>query len=459
MEERIVEFVAALRAAGVRVSVAESADCLSAVRQTGVQSRETFRTALRLTLIKDGKDHPAFERLFPLYFGAGTPPPLQPSDLLSPEEEEMLRRALASLGPGLLDLLRRLMEGRRLDPEELEALGEAAGLPSARTPWEQRWAEQRMKRALGWQEVEEALEALLEALARMGMGEEARERVREMFGANLEALEEQVRRHAGVSTLRRALEEPQREKGPDLMHRPFQQITEEEADLLRREVRRLAARLRSRAALRHRRGKRGVLDPKATLRANLRHAGVPILLRLKTRHLKPKLAILCDVSTSVRHCAEFMLRLLYELQDQVAKARSFAFIDRIEEISEAFHEHRPEVAVETVLRRLPPGHYNTDLGAALEQFDRRHLDAVDRRTTVIFLGDGRNNHSDPRVDLIDRIRRRARRVLWMNPEPRPLWGTGDSDIWAYVPFCDHVHQVSNLAELSAAVDRLFWPGR
>ncbi|MBI1725254.1 MAG: VWA domain-containing protein, partial [Candidatus Tectomicrobia bacterium] len=314
-------------------------------------------------------------------------------------------------------------------------------------------------RALGWQEVEEALEALLEALARMGMGEEARERVQEMFGANLEALEEQVRRHAGVSTLRRALEEPQREKGPDLMHRPFQQITEEEADLLRREVRRLAARLRSRAALRRRRGKRGVLDPKATLRANLRHAGVPILLRLKTRHLKPKLAILCDVSTSVRHCAEFMLRLLYELQDQVAKARSFAFIDRIEEISEAFHEHRPEVAVETVLRRLPPGHYNTDLGAALEQFDRRHLDAVDRRTTVIFLGDGRNNHSDPRVDLIDRIRRRARRVLWMNPEPRPLWGTGDSDIWAYVPFCDHVHQVSNLAELSAAVDRLFWPGR
>ncbi|MFQ5691578.1 MAG: VWA domain-containing protein, partial [Nitrospinota bacterium] len=417
------------------------------------------RRVLRVTLVKDGKDLPTFERLFPLYFGTGAPPLLRPSDLLSPEEAEMLRRALASLGPELLDLLRRLMEGRGLEPEELRSLGEASGLPGVRSPWEQRWAEERMMRALGGREAMEALERLLEALARMGMSEEGRERVREMFGANLEALAEQIRHYAGGSVARRAAEERRRDRGPDLMHRPFRRLTEEEADALRDEVRRLAARLRSRAALRHRRGRKGVLDPKATLRANLRNGGVPMELRWKRRRLKPKLVLLCDVSTSVRHCAEFMLRLIYELQDQVAKARSFAFIDHVEEISGAFDEHRPEVAVERVLRGLPPGHYNTDLGASLAQFCQDHLDAVDGRTTVIFLGDGRNNFNDPRADLVEAIRRRARRVVWMNPEERPLWGTGDSDIRDYAPHCDLLHQVSNLAELSAAVDRLFLPGR
>ena len=459
MDDRIIDFVAALRGAGVRVSVAESADSMSAVEQTGIHDRETFRSALRLTLIKDGKDISTFERLFPLFFGIGEPPLLQPSDVLSPDEEEMLRQALQALGPDLLDLLRQLLEGRGLEPQDLEALGEAAGLPNFGDSRQQRWAEQRMKRALGWQDLEEALEQLLELLAQMGMSQEGREKVLEMLGANLDALEEQIRHYAGGSIARRAAEEPRPETGPDLMHRPFQRLTEEEADALRDEIRRLAARLRSRVTLRHRRGKKGVLDPKATIRANLRHGGVPIELRLKTRHLKPKLALICDISTSVRHCAEFMLRLIYELQDQVAKARSFAFIDHIEEISGAFDEHRPEVAVEEVLGRLQPGYYNTDLGASLEQFCKRFLDAVDSRTTVIFLGDGRNNYNDPRLDLVTMIQRRARRVLWLNPEPRPLWGTGDSDIRDYGPLCDSLDQVSNLAELASAVDRIFLPGR
>ncbi len=459
MEDRIVDFVAGLRGAGVRVSVAESADCLSAVDHTGVRDRETFRRALHITLIKDGSDLPKFERLFPLYFGTGEKPRLQPSDVLTPEEMETLQRALGSLDPELLELLRQLLEGRPLDRADLDALGDASGLPSARTPWERRWAERRMMRTLGLEEAMEALERLLEALAEMGMGEEGLEKVREVFRTNLEALEEQVRHHARGSVARRMAEETRRDADPDLIHRPFRGLDEEEAEALRDEVRRLAAQLRSRAALRHRRGKKGVLDPRATMRANLRNGGVPIELRLKTRRLKPKLVLICDISTSVRHCAEFMLRLIYELQDQVARARSFAFIDRMEEISGAFEEHRPDVAVEKVLRGLQPGHYNTDLGASLAHFFNRSLDAVDGRTTVIFVGDGRNNFNDPRLDLVDGLRRRARRIVWMNPEPRPLWGTGDSDMPTYAPLCDHVDQVSTLAELGAAVDRLFLPGR
>ena len=110
--------------------------------------------------------------------------------------------------------------------------------------------------------------------------------------------------------------------------------------------------------------------------------------------------------------------------------------------------------MEQVLTRMPPGFYNTDLGFSLNNFCRDHLDAVDHRTTVIFLGDGRNNFNDPRLDLVQTIKRRARRIIWLNPESPWLWGTGDSDVLEYLPLCDATYEVSNLAQLTEAVDRL-----
>jgi uncharacterized protein with von Willebrand factor type A (vWA) domain len=110
--------------------------------------------------------------------------------------------------------------------------------------------------------------------------------------------------------------------------------------------------------------------------------------------------------------------------------------------------------VEEVLNRLPPGYYNTDLGHSLDTFSRRFLDAIDPRTTVILLGDGRNNYNDPRLDLVQQIKRRSRRVFWLNPEPPSMWGTGDSDMLAYLPLVDAAYEVGNLAQLTAAVDRL-----
>jgi uncharacterized protein with von Willebrand factor type A (vWA) domain len=183
--------------------------------------------------------------------------------------------------------------------------------------------------------------------------------------------------------------------------------------------------------------------------------GVPFAIHFKKRHLKPKFALICDVSTSMRPVAEFMLRLMYAMQDQVGKARSFAFNDHLEEVSDEFIGNRPDEAIPLVLHRIPPGHYATDLGHSLANFCGNYLDAVDRRTTVIFLGDGRNNYNDPRLDLFELLRRRARRLVWFNPEERYLWGTGDSDMYQYAGLCDAAHQVSNLAELGEAVDKLF----
>ncbi len=455
MEQRIIDFIAGLRAAGVRISIAESADAFRAVETLGVQDRDRFRVARRATLVKEPQDVPTFDELFPLYFGSDAPPPMtNVTDELSPDESNMLAEAIRQFTGKLREMLQRLLQGEPLTQEELDQLGQLVGLRNADHPALSPWMTQRMLRALGMPQVRNAMEDLLQTLNQLGMNRETLERLQEMIQGNMEAIEEQVQRYAGSSIARNMAEEGRPEAGPDLMNRPFRYLSDAEAAELRKQVQRLAAMLRSRLALRQKRGKIGMLDAKGTLRANQRYGGVPIEIRHKQRHLKPKLALICDVSTSMRHCAEFMLTLLYELQDQVGRARSFAFIGDMEEVSPAFEELPVQQAVERVLAQLPPGYYSTDLGNSLNTFDKRFMDAVDHRTTVIFLGDGRNNYNDPRLDLMQEIQRRAKRVIWLNPEPPTMWGTGDSDMLKYVPVVDRVFEVGNLAQLIVAVDRM-----
>lgn len=455
MEQRMIDFIAGLRAAGVRISIAESADAFRATEVLGVQDRETFRILLRSTLIKEPQDVPTFEQLFPLYFGSeGTPPMFDVTEDLSPEEMNMLAEAIRHFTGRLKEMLQRLLNGEPLTREELEQLGQLVGLRHADHPALAQWMAQRMMRALGMPQVREALSDLWQMLNQLGMNRETLERLQEMLQANMDAMQAQVENFAGAGIARNMAEEGRPEAGPDLMNRPFRHLTDAEADELRKQVRRLAAQLRSRLALRQKHGKTGTLDAKATIRANQRYGGVPLDIRHKQRHLKPKLALICDVSTSMRHCAEFMLTMIYELQDQVGRARSFAFIGDMEEVSSAFSELPVQQAVEQVLIQLPPGYYSTDLGASLETFSKRFMDAVDHRTTIIMLGDARNNYNDPRVDLMQEMKRRAKRVIWLNPEAPTMWGTGDSDMLKYLPVVDGAMEVGNLAQLTYAVDRL-----
>lgn len=455
MEERMVEFIAGLRASGVRISVAESADAFRAVEALGVQDRDRFREALQATLIKEPQDLATFERLFPQFFGLGGPPMFDATQDLSDADLQSLADAIRQFTGKVREQLERLLRGEALTQEELEELGRMVGLNRSTHPYQQPWLTSRMLRALGSDEVKKALKELWELLDRMGMDKRSLDRLRQLVQANQDALREQVGQFVGSSIARNALNEPRDAlRGDDLMQRPFQSLSEREAEELRKQVQRLAAQLRSRAALRQRRGKVGQLDVKRTLRTNLKYGGVPLELKYRQRQLKPKILLICDVSTSMRPVVEFMLRLMYDLQDQVAQARSFAFIDDIQEITADFMEFRPDVAIDQVLGRLQPGYYNTDLGQSLLHFQRDFLDAVDHRTTVIVVGDGRNNYNNPEIESFNDIKRRARRLIWLTPESPMLWGSGDSDMLRYLPFCSAVFEVNNMASLAEAVDRM-----
>jgi uncharacterized protein with von Willebrand factor type A (vWA) domain len=457
MEERIARFIAALRASGVRVSVAESQDAWQAVQYLGVKDRDSFRLSLRATLVKDADSLPTFEELFPLYFGVGTPPLIDPQAELTPDQQQMLQDLLNQLAGDLQQLLEWLLSGQGPTEQELEELADQAGMNDASqlSPYSSRRYARRMQRLLGWEQLQELLEMLWEALAEQGMDPDTIEQLKQQVAENQGRLEQQLGDYAGQKLRDNMVEQArERRSAQDLMERPFGSLSSSEMDVLREQVRRLAARLRSRAALRQKRGKQGKLDAKATIRANLRYSGVPFEMHFKQRRLKPKLVVILDVSTSMRPVAEFFLRLLYELQDQVQKTRSFAFIDHLEEVTPDLAGSQIDQAIFVVLTKLPSGHYNTDLGYSLHQFEAGYLDTVDSRTTVIILGDGRNNYNDPGLDVFSRISQRSRKLIWMNPEYPAQWGSGDSDMLSYAPLCSELYQVRNLAQLADAIDRI-----
>jgi len=456
MEERIGRFIAGLRASGVRVSVAESEDAWKAVEFMGIINRDAFRLSLRSTLIKEVVDFETFEELFPLYFGTDAPPLLNPQAELNPDEQSMLKDAIEDLAGDLAELLNWLLSGQSPTEEELQELADQAGMQMADSPYQARWYARRMQRLLGWDRLPELLDMLWEWLAEQGMEPDKIAQLKDQVAENMETLKQQLENFAGRQIQDNMVEEYRERKDNihDLMERSFSSLSETEMDVLRDQVRRLAARLRSRAALRQKRGKQGKLDAKATIRASLRYGGVPIELKMKRKRLKPRLVVFLDVSTSMRPVSEFFLRLVYELGDQIQKTISFAFIDHLEEVTDEMKTLRPEEAINAVLTKLPAGHYNTDLGYALRQFVRDHTGSVDHRTTVIVLGDGRNNYNDPALGAVDEIKRRSRRLIWMNPEYPAQWGTGDSDMDRYAPMCNDVHTVRNLKQLTDAIDSI-----
>jgi len=455
MEDRIIKFIGALRAAGVRISLAESADAFDAVEKMGVHDREVFRLSLRASLVKEARSIPIFEELFPIFFGgSGSPPLMNISDDLTTEEAHKLAEALRQFNDHLRKMLERLMRGEPLSQEELDRLARLVGLNNAGDLRYREWMVQRMKRALGFREVRQALEELAELLAQMGMDKQRIEQMRQLLLSNQKSLEDQLRQYAGQRIVENIQDYPSPEALDGLENRPFSSLSERDMERLRREVQRLAAALRTRVALRLKRAKNGQLDAKATIRTNLKHGNVPIVIRHRQRSLKPRLVVLCDISTSMRFCSELMMSLLHAMQDQISKTFAFAFIDHLEFVSPEFVGKEARVAVRRVLERMPSGYYNTDLGNSLSDFTHDYLDTIDSRTTFIVVGDGRNNYNDPRMDLFTAVARRSRRTIWLTPEPVAMWGSGDSDMLKYAPKCDIVLQVSNLVELASAVDRL-----
>lgn len=195
-------------------------------------------------------------------------------------------------------------------------------------------------------------------------------------------------------------------------------------------IRRLGRQLRGATTRRLRTARTGRINVAHTLRRNMAYEGVPFepVLR-RRREGRPRLVVLCDVSLSTRNLARFWLQLVHELQSLFSRVRTFAFVADLVEVTQLLEEQALAGGVETLFAgELIDVDENSDFGRAAEQLRTGFLGAINRRTTVVVLGDGRNNGRPPNVAALEEVARLARRVLWLTPEPRWGWGLGSCDM-------------------------------
>jgi uncharacterized protein with von Willebrand factor type A (vWA) domain len=216
-------------------------------------------------------------------------------------------------------------------------------------------------------------------------------------------------------------------------------------------IKKMARRLISVHSRRKRKSQRGVLDIRSTIRANQEYDGILFeTVWKKTKVDRPKIVALCDVSGSVANVSRFFLMFLHSLTEILPNVRTFAFSNKAGEVTDIFENKDIEVAAAETL--LLNGGGSTDYGQAFVDLEGLLENNIDRKTTVIILGDARSNYGDPRCDVLKTIQEKSKRILFLNPEPKSVWGTGDSEMLRFVPYCSKSKVCSSLLDLERVVD-------
>ncbi len=466
MLNRVLEFVRLCRQNGLRVSTAELLDAERAVGAVGLDDGATLRAALEAVLVKQSTDGELFNELFDLYFlrrgellaSAEVPPLVEAlrKQGLTEDEIEALVAILADEAARMQPLLRTSLGLRRTQLEGLLRLaGIQVDLSRLQNPLQVGFFTQQLLEQLGVRGAVSEIAALEGRLGRK-VGAERAAQIADFARRNLDQLRGSVRGYVTNEFNRRNVDFTAQMRKQLLADKPFSAMTEAELRKLRHEVTRLAQKLRQMVSLRRKVRRRGRLDPRRTLRRALATGGVPFRLVLKRRRIeRPRLVVLCDISDSVRHVSRFMLQFAFTLQAEFSRVRSFVFVSDLGECTELFKEHEIQRAIDLTCAGAVVGTFaNSNFGRAFRMFTERYLDAVTSRTTVLVIGDGRNNYHPPEAWALGDIKARARRVLWLNPESPVSWSFGDSAMRDYEPFCDRVEVVNNLASLAKLVDTL-----
>ena len=464
MEDRIVEFANVLRRNGVRVSLSENMDAFRALGLVGIRDPHLFRNALRATLVKRASDVKPFEELFDFFF-LGIGEAIDALDRrimeelgLTPEQFqqmlEQIQRLLKKMEGDLSQLTRALLTGNRGELERLlrEAASqeaEAGSLDSFRlTPYT------RMAGRLQLDRVRTEVEGFKAMLQMLAEGGEDLQNVMRYLDERMRDLNRLLREIIQQEQRKRGVEPSDYSQRSSFADKSFSFYTEDDIRRMNEAVARLAQRLKNRLSVRRKKAARGRFNVKATLRTNMQYGGVPFHIELERRKkTKPQVMILCDISDSVLNASRFMLQFVYSVQDLYAKVRSFVFVSDIGEVTKLFEEHEIHRAVEAALKgEVIDVFSHSNFGRAFELFYKNYFAAVTGKTTVLIIGDGRNNYNRPNDWVLREIQQKAKQLIWLNPESRMTWGVGDSEMPRYAPYCDVAEECRNINQLYKVVD-------
>ena len=460
MEERILEFIGDLRRAELRISTSEALDALSASAEVGLTDRETFKSTLAATLVKESRDLETFDRIFNLYFldlealGEGLKKALGPED---PKVQDQLDQVLDQENMDLDELTELLMRGQGSEMEmAIRGGAQGAGLERLMYFLQVGYFSRRISDQFDWSAIERDIEKIMQALEAKGLDPGQLARIRNYLELRLEAFRRMIRQHVQRELERRAYRAGEQLTREVLSDKPLFALTPDEVAQMKSVVAKLARRIKDALALRQRQEQKGRIDSRKTIRKSLQYGGIPMEIYLKRRHReKPRLITVCDVSDSVRNASRFMLQLVWSLQECFSRVRSYVFVSEIAEVTQGFNNFPVERAIEWALKGAPVDyHCRSDFGYAFSRFANTELDSLDKKTTILMLGDARNNYNDPQAWALRLIRDRVKGIIWLNPEGQWGWGIGDSVMPLYAPACDIVRECRTIGQLGEVVDHL-----
>ena len=429
-----VDFLAALRTAGLRVSIAEGLDAADAIRVMPLIDREALRAAYAATLVKRHVDRPAFDTVFDIYFpavvgamgsGPGGADPQRPAPLPWEVDDPDRMRLRDQLREFLLS--GDTQAAAAIARDAVGSLGTLTGTGRQRPTWSRMTV---MDRLAPQTLLHELLQQFLAGQDDGGMAETvARATIDARLARFTQLVDTDVQRRMAAQTSADSL--ARSAARPSIDRVSFLSATRTELAELRREVQPMARRLAARLAYTQRRGRRGQIDFRRTIRGSLSSGGVLLDTRHRPRHaVKSNLVVLCDVSSSVSSFAHFTLLLVYALSEQFSRVRSFAFVDELDEVTRFF---TPGGDVLEAVERLTAEAKvtwldgRTDYGRAFELFEKRFPDAIGTRTSLLILGDARSNYGDLDLPTLRRLAAKAKHAYWLNPERRSAWDSGDSE--------------------------------
>jgi uncharacterized protein with von Willebrand factor type A (vWA) domain len=431
----LLRFLHVARGAGLPVSVAESIDAFHAVDLIGYADRATLKDTLGLVLAKTHDEKQVFSECFDLYF--------QREDLTRDAPAVPLDAEDASIA-----LLAHLLEHDRTAlAAALEDAAAAIDVSGIRLFTQTGMYVQRILERLG-------IEGLLGEIARLranggAAGAERADRLERALDDLRAQVRHLVERHLALAT--RGENEQWRDRF--LINAKLTRLERKDHERLRVIVRALAKRLATRYGRSRRRLRQGQLDVRRTLRRNMPYDGVPFVTVWKARKIeKPRVLVLCDVSGSVAAAAQFLLLFLYSLSETLSDIRAFAFSSHLIEVSDILEHETIEDAIAKIMKLV--GYGSSDYGRSLADFADGWLDIVDKKTSIIILGDGRTNYANPRVEIMQSLYQRAKHVIWLNPEAKYSWGSGDSEILRYRTYTHFTRECASIHDLEAALEQM-----
>lgn len=432
----VVAVAEKLRRGGLPVSTSETIDAVRALAQVDLARREEVKVALRATLVKDPTRNVLFERAFESVFPRLTRP----------------RTPTEATGSGDAPLEDTLLSALRdNDKEAIDAALEEAIERYGGTKDDGRSAGHHLNRTLRRMNVPDLYRRYLE------QAEDGTEMDRALRSAEASLAIDQMKRRMEELVAGRIRETQfsfQQLEDPE--DRPLLQAGPDELAAMRQAMRPLARRLATRLGNRRRRGTSG-LDMRRTIRASMGTGGVPVKPILRRRRpTKPDLVVLCDVSGSTAQFAPFTLTLLHAVHQEFNRVRSFVFIDGIVEITDILASSPGVLDPHHLLARqgLIAQDGRSDYKRAFTTFMSKWGDSVTAKTTVIIAGDTRSHRRESALTEIAILKHRARRLYWLNPEPRPEWDSLDSCASEYADHCTQAFEVSTIRHLISAVTQI-----